>query len=1017
VIEVTALMKTGGPLTKRISLSPDGMLHSDGSACIMSEGAARRAKFRNLLEFADYISGLGSREAIALGALHRNLPKTVRIVTKQRLEKLNGTANPDTIARTGDYITYERGCATLALIDVDTKGMPPAVSARIRALGGFWPALVSVLPELSDTGRVVRKSTTTGISRADTGETLLGSNGRHIFLLVQDGADVERFLRTLHDRCWLAGLGWMMVGAGGQLLERSIVDRMVFAPERLVFEGTPILVAPLVQDRASRQAEVFEGAALDTMSACRPLRIVERAKLAELRAQDTYRLAPDRANARDGFIADQAARIAERNGITAVAARYVVERQCSGLLLSEVTLPFDAAELDGCTVGDVLADPERFFGATLADPLEGPDYGRGKAKIMRRADGTPWINSFAHGRTVYELKHSAIKVEAILANTEDARIVETFVRLAAKADITPPEMERLRDIVAKRAHSGKRSIDRAVGASRKQQAEQQQNEERERLAAERRDPRPQIASPAQDAPWLPQMEVLNDILGKSLAAEPPMRDASGSVVQVRLRSAPDMHALTALGANDGETDQSRLPAPDHPLLTKLDEVQLSEMIEQHVDYVDAIGRSVHLATPFVRHFLIRDDGALPVVTSVATLPMVMPNGVILSGSGLNRDRGIVFRVPPRLQALLPAISECGQSAVAEAMRFLTDVWLCDVAADYAGKCVMIAAAASILERLLLPERPAFFISAGQRGGGKTTAANMLSQAMLGCRAPAAAWSPSDEERRKALLAYLGEGVPLICWDNIPRGATISCPSIEKALTAEMYTDRVLGASEFRSVPASAIHLFTGNNITPRGDLASRALTARLAVDRPDPENRPFRHPDPLGWTEANRGRILSALYTVLLGNPRLRARDPSPPQTRFKGWWHLVGSAIEYAAGQHAESVSFRAMLQAGETGDEQTGALATVLQVLAERWPAGFKAAEASFFAGAASETSVEFKTALEQASGKAIKVVTPTIITWRLKAIADAPVEIDGRVVALRYMPDANGNGGTFLVREIRG
>jgi hypothetical protein len=239
VIEVTALTKTGGPLTKRISLSPDGMLHSDGSACIMSEGAARRAKFRNLLEFADYISGLGSTEAIALGALHRNLPETVRVVTKQRLEKLNGTANSDMIARTSDHIAYEAGCPALALIDIDTKGMPATVGARIRALGGFWPALVNVLPELSDTGRVVRKSTTTGISRTDTGEPLAGSNGRHIFLLMQDGADVGRFLRTLHDRCWLAGLGWKMVGAAGQLLDRSIVEGASKPSKRNVSPTTP----------------------------------------------------------------------------------------------------------------------------------------------------------------------------------------------------------------------------------------------------------------------------------------------------------------------------------------------------------------------------------------------------------------------------------------------------------------------------------------------------------------------------------------------------------------------------------------------------------------------------------------------------------------------------------------------------------------------------------------------------------------------------------------------------------
>ncbi len=52
MIEITTLTKQGGPLTKRISLTPDGMLHSDGSACIMSVGIARRCELGNLSQFA-----------------------------------------------------------------------------------------------------------------------------------------------------------------------------------------------------------------------------------------------------------------------------------------------------------------------------------------------------------------------------------------------------------------------------------------------------------------------------------------------------------------------------------------------------------------------------------------------------------------------------------------------------------------------------------------------------------------------------------------------------------------------------------------------------------------------------------------------------------------------------------------------------------------------------------------------------------------------------------------------------
>ena len=82
--------------------------------------------------------------------------------------------------------------------------------------------------------------------------------------------------------------------------------------------------------------------------------------------------------------------------------------------------------------------------------------------------------------------------------------------------------------------------------------------------------------------------------------------------------------------------------------------------------------------------------------------------------------------------------------------------------------------------------------------------------------------------------------------------------------------------------ASTIHLFTGNNIGAKGDLASRSLQIRLDVDRADPENRTFKHPDPIGWTENHRAEILAALYTILLGNPQLKEAHDAAGKTRFK---------------------------------------------------------------------------------------------------------------------------------------
>ncbi len=1053
-IEITGLAKADGPLTKRITLAADGSLHSDGSACIMSEGQACRATFDNLEAFAACIASLDPNEAIALGRLRDDLPDLVKIVTKDHLEarkrvrsSLNGSVRPDVIARTGQHISYQPDRPALALIDVDTKGMPASVKHKIDAIGGFWSALVSVLPELESAGNVRRRSTSSGLSRTDTGQALPGSNGLHVFVLVTDGTDVERFLRTLHDRCWLNGYGWLMVGAGGQLLERSIVDRMVYAPERLVFEGPPNLESPLVQDQASRAPVVTDGAALDTVAACLPLTIVEQSKLRELRAREAHRLAPDVARERDAFIARQSKRLAERTGMPAEDAARIIARQCGGILLPDVVLPFDDAKLTGITVADVLADPARFEGETLADPLEGVEYGVCKAKIMRRADGSPWVHSFAHGRTIYELRFDARAIAAAIAKAPDNQVVSHYIKMVLAATLSQDEAETLRNTIAERSGTGKRILDNLLKEARREQAGQRAQEARTKRAAERLDPRPQITAPAPDAPWLPAMSVLNDVLGASAAPEPPMRDIDGVIAQVRVRRVPNMHALTQAGSNEDEANETRLPPPEQPLLTRLAEPQLAELMERHIDYIDEDSRSVHLAAPFVKHFHTRTDDALPTVAAIATLPIVLPDGTLLTKRGLDRDRGIVFRVPDELLNLMPKPEDCTPAAVVKAMRFLTDDFLGDVSTDFAGKCILIAAALTVIQRALLPERPAFFVTAGRRGGGKTTTLIMLLMAVTGVRPSAAAWSSNEEERRKALLAYLMEALPAIVWDNIVRGTQISCPHIEKSCTSAFYSDRRLGVSEMVAVAASAIHFFTGNNIGPRGDLASRSLQVRLEIDRADPENREFRHQDPIGWTEANRGKILHALYTILLGNPVLAPGSNVAPQTRFKAWWRLVGSAVENAAATlHAEykkalvddadapcqphKINFRDLFLSQEEDDEETASLADALAALAAtEWPQEKAPKKAGPFLAAdvARMVNDQSEYTLEEQRQRNVTVreflfpnlpagqtVTPKAAGKRLKRHHGEPVKAGEQTLCLKVTTDSHSNAAKFWVES---
>ena len=504
--EITVFTKSEGPLTKCISLAEDCSVKSDGSACLMAKGVAERVAVANVQQLATLIEQLQSNQAIALGALRTGLPDQVKIVTKAEL--LRGVAQPNVIARTADNISYREGQPAFALIDTDSKGMPIDVAARIRRLGGVWQALLSVSAALRDVARVTRRSTSSSLSRSDTGEQLPGSENLHIYIAARDGTDIDRFLRAFHVHCWLAGLGWMVVSKSGALLERSLVDRMVGRPEHLVFEGAPILIKPIQQDQESRRPVAVDGELLDTSALFPPLTIVETAKYEELKAKEEHRLAPEMAKVRAAYVEDKAKELVKRKpGMTLPAARRIIERQCDdGVLLPDVVLPFDDQEFAGCTVADVLADPDHFVGATLADPNEGPDYGRCVAKILRRSDGTVFIHSFAHGRTFYHLKLDAAAVRAAIEQADEKVAAKTLVDLFVTADLDAQELEELRDLAHKRSKINKRTIDTMLKEAQQEHAAKRAKQERKRRAAERSDPRPQIYNPTVDAPWLPQMQ-------------------------------------------------------------------------------------------------------------------------------------------------------------------------------------------------------------------------------------------------------------------------------------------------------------------------------------------------------------------------------------------------------------------------------------------------------------------------------------------------------------------------------
>jgi putative DNA primase/helicase len=237
------------------------------------------------------------------------------------------------------------------------------------------------------------------------GEAPKAGRGFHLYFAVRDAADIPRFGKTLVKRLWLAGHGFIAVSSAGSFLVRSVIDGAVFDGERLDFVGKPAVGPGLAY--TPPEATYHAGGWLDTRS------------LPDLDETEEQQLAALIAQAKQAREADRRAQRArwEETHVRAMVGRGVPEPEARaqtrqipadgkpGDLYRDWPLVF--ATLGFATVGDVLANPARYDGAALADPLEGVDYGRTTAKFFANVGGKPCIHSHAHGGARYFLKATA----------------------------------------------------------------------------------------------------------------------------------------------------------------------------------------------------------------------------------------------------------------------------------------------------------------------------------------------------------------------------------------------------------------------------------------------------------------------------------------------------------------------------------------------------------------------------------------------------------------------------------
>jgi hypothetical protein len=209
--------------------------------------------------------------------------------------------------------------------------------------------------------------------------------------------------------------------------------------------------------------------------------------------------------------------------------------------------------------------------------------------------------------------------------------------------------------------------------------------------------------------------------------------------------------------------------------------------------------------------------------------------------------------------------------------------------DDADKSVWLAAILTRVARLAFQgPSPLFVITATTPGSGKTMLAKLGGIIADGRSPGMATLSRNDEENRKMITSALQEGAGVLVFDNVT--GEIESPTMDRFLTSEVWTDRILGKTQMVTLPNLTVSILTANNAVIANDTARRSLAIRLAPLEERPENRDFTIPDLEGYVRANRRTLLIAVLRILQ--------------------WHIANGRPQQEAGRFGSFESWSAVVR-----------------------------------------------------------------------------------------------------------
>lgn len=327
----------------------------------------------------------------------------------------------------------------------------------------------------------------------------------------------------------------------------------------------------------------------------------------------------------------------------------------------------------------------------------------------------------------------------------------------------------------------------------------------------------------------------------------------------------------------------------------------------------------------IRSLLATNEPPVPVVARVVEVPVFGRDGDLLTRAGYHAGSQTYYQPPPGLE--LPDVpQDPSQEERVRARQLLVEP-LRDF--PFTGPAEVAHAIAAMLlpfaREMISGPTPLHLIVKPTPGTGAGLLCDVIATLTTGQRAAPMAEARDEDEQRKRLTSYLAEGHGIILLDNLSR--LVSGAPLAVALTADTWTDRLLGSTASIRVPVRCLWLATGNNVQTSTEMARRILRIRLDahLDRPwERSPTDFRHPDLLGWVRARRGELVAAALTLIRAWVAVGRPNGARTLGSYEAWASVIGGILdvagipgflenldEFYAEADAEGAATRAFIQA----------------------------------------------------------------------------------------------------------